>query len=228
MARDNRLLSAIRALNYGQGMTMNFSDALKMALEAKGVPLKRLANQAGVSYEQMKKVKQGKSGSTNVDDAAKIAAALGLTLDSFLAGDYQDRPSIAVAGKVGAGAEVDLVDAYPKGEGLYSVACPQGLSPHGIVAVEVEGTSMAPTYEPGAVLFYSRDTMGVPTEAIGRICVCEDDTGKAWVKQIKIGSEEGTFSLISVNPEAENMHGIRLRWAAPVRLHLPREFVKKV
>lgn len=145
-----------------------------------------------------------------------------------LPSDKPETPAIAVAGKVGAGAQVDLIDAYSKGDGLYRVACPPQITPHGIVAVEVEGTSMAPTYEPGAVLFYSRDAIGVPTEAIGRICVCEDESGRAWVKQVKVGTEEGTFSLISLNPEAENMHGIRLRWAAPVRLHLPKEFVKKM
>lgn len=145
-----------------------------------------------------------------------------------LPSDKQDLPAIAVAGKVGAGAKVDLIDAYTKGDGLYHVACPPQISPHGIVAVEVEGTSMAPTYEPGAVLFYSRETIGIPTEAIGRICVCEDEAGRAWVKQVKVGTEEGTFSLISLNPEAENMHGVRLKWAAPVRLSLPPEFVKRV
>lgn len=145
-----------------------------------------------------------------------------------LPSDKQDLPAIAVAGKVGAGAKVDLIDAYTKGDGLYHVACPPQIRPHGIVAVEVEGTSMAPTYEPGAVLFYSRETIGIPTEAIGRICVCEDEAGRAWVKQVKVGTEEGTFSLISLNPEAENMHGVRLKWAAPVRLSLPPEFVKRV
>lgn len=137
-------------------------------------------------------------------------------------------PSIAVAGCVGAGAMVDLVDAYEKGDGLYHVVCPPQLSPRGIVAVEVEGASMLPLYAPGTVLFYSRDAVGVPTEAIGRVCVCEDESGKAWVKVIKTGSVEGTFSLISVGPEAENMHGIRLKWAASVRFHLAPEMVERV
>ncbi|WP_354002456.1 LexA family transcriptional regulator [Pseudogemmobacter faecipullorum] len=137
-------------------------------------------------------------------------------------------PMIAVAGHVGAGAHVDLVDAYEKGEGLYRVACPPQLSPRGIVAVEVEGDSMAPIFTPGTVLFYSRETIGVPVEAIGHICVCEDEAGKAWVKVVKTGSQEGTFSLISINPEAENMHGVRLKWAARVKLSLPPEMVERV
>jgi len=157
-----------------------------------------------------------------------VKASEARVIAEFTGYPIEDARAVAVAGKVGAGAKVDLVDAYSKGDGLYHVACPPQISPHGIVAVEVEGTSMAPTYEPGSVLFYRRDTIGVPTEAIGRICVCEDEAGMAWVKQVKIGAEEGTFSLISLNPEAENMHGVRLTWAAPVRLALPPEFVQKI
>jgi len=51
-----------------------------------------------VSYEQLKKVRQGKSASTNVDDAIKVARFLGKTLDQFL-GDpsfQQDAEIIAL------------------------------------------------------------------------------------------------------------------------------------
>ncbi len=160
-----------------------------------------------------------------------IAKVLGVS-ETWLIHGLGDGPegenNVAVAGRVGAGAEVDLEDAYTKGDGLYHVACPPQLSPSGIVAVEVTGDSMSPAYPPGTVLFYGRDTLGVPTEAIGRICVCEDVDGRAWVKHLKTGSSEGTFSLISINPEAENRHGVRLKWAAPVKLALPPEYVKRI
>lgn len=58
--------------------------------------LKAVAEGAKVSYEQLKKVKQGKSGSTNADDAVRVAHFFGLTMDEFL-GDTlaQDRVEIA-------------------------------------------------------------------------------------------------------------------------------------
>lgn len=65
---------------------MTFRDALLAALEERGMSMKTLADGAGVSYEQMKKLKQGKSSSTNVDDAAKIARFLGVPLSDLLAG----------------------------------------------------------------------------------------------------------------------------------------------
>ena len=210
-------------------MKISFRDAFFAALDKSGRSLREVAIAADVSYEQLKKFKQGKSEKTNAEDAAALAAVLGYTIESLIGlSSDNSQNTIAVAGRVGAGAKVDLVDAYAKGDGLYRVVAPDGLSPRGLVAVEVEGDSMAPIYQPGTVLFYSREAVGVPSEAIGRICICEDEGAQAWVKVVRIGREEGTFSLISLNPEADNMHGIRLKWAAPVKYSLPPDYVHRV
>ncbi|MCV2870657.1 S24 family peptidase [Defluviimonas sp. WL0002] len=210
-------------------MEDTFKNALDRALEMTARSLRSVSIEAGVSYEKLKNLKQGKAQTTGVDDAMKVAAAFGVTLEDFYAGRLGDQAStIPVVGQVGAGAEVDLFDAYAKGDGHYRVQCPPQLKPSGTVAVEVVGDSMAPVYLPGSVLFYSRTTIGVPTEAIGRICVCEDDDGRAWVKQLRTGRDEGTFTLISMNPGHDHRHGVRLAWAAPVRFSLPPEFVRKI
>lgn len=69
-------------------MTKRFADALIDALEATGWSLQYLCEQAGVSYDQYKKLRQralkSEHASTNVDDAVKIANAFGMTLDEFL------------------------------------------------------------------------------------------------------------------------------------------------
>lgn len=210
-------------------MEKTFRDALEHALEKTGKSLRSVAIEAGVSYDQLKSLRQGKSQKTNVDDAMKVARVFGVSLEDFYEGALTSlTPVIAVAGHVGAGARVDLSDPHAKGDGIYHIKCPSEMSPRGVVGVEVSGDSMAPIYQQGDVLIYSRDALGVPSEAIGKICVCEDSEGRAWVKVLRTGSKEGTFSLISVNPEAENLHGVNLKWAAPVRMHVPREFVNKV
>lgn len=207
-------------------MVTTFKSALESALTKTGRSLLSVAKEAGVSYDQLKSLRQGKSRRTNVDDAMRVAKVFGVSLDDFYAGHLTpEKPIISVAGKVGAGAIVSLIDDHAKGDGLYHIQCPPQISPCGIVAVEIEGTSMTPTYQPGDILLYTRTTLGVPSEAIGRICICEDDLGRVWLKAVKIGSEENTFSLLSLNPDAENMHGVQLKWAAPIRLHIPKEFV---
>lgn len=191
--------------------------------------MRQVALDAGVSYEQLKNLAQGKSKSTNVDDAVRIANSFGISLEAFLEGRMlsSELPTIAIAGKVGAGAQVPLFDAYEKGDGP-QVECPPGLSPYGIVAVEVEGDSMEPVYSAGDLLFYTRNGHdAVLSDDIGHRCVCEDEDGMGWVKQIKPGDEPGLFHLISLNPGANNIWNVRLKWAARVRLHWPEELAKK-
>ena len=210
-------------------MQMTFKDALINAQSKGGRSLLSIARAAGVSYDTLKNVSQGKSQRPNLEDALKVARSFGVSLEQFLEGDLDQAPAtITVAGRVGAGAEIELIDAWPKGEGLYHVACPPGLPPHGIVAVEVAGDSMAPIYEPGSVLFYARQAMGVPTEALGRICIAADTENRVWLKQVKPGTAPGLFHLISINPAGLNMHDARLVWAAPVKLHLPPDLVRRI
>ncbi len=210
-------------------MTLTFRQALELALEYSGRSLREVAAAAGVSYEQLKSLRQGKSRSTNVDDAVKVAETFGCSLEQFLAGNFDsEHRSVPIVGKVGAGARVPVFEAYEPGSGP-QVVCPPGLDPRSVVAVEIEGDSMEPVYSAGDLLFYTRATHdGVPSEAIGRRCVCECEDGLGWVKQVKLGSAPGLFNLISINPQADNQHDVRLKWAAPVLLHWPKELARKV
>jgi hypothetical protein len=61
-----------------------FREALIDALDATDKSLRSVATEADVSYEQLKKLKQNPVGTTNVDDAVRVAAAFGMTLDQFL------------------------------------------------------------------------------------------------------------------------------------------------
>lgn len=95
-------------------------------------------------------------------------------------------------------------------------------------AVEVAGDSMAPQYQPGDILFYTRATHeGILEEDIGRPCVVECADGNAWLKQVKRGDEPGMFHLISLNPTGDNMHNRRIRWASRVILALPEDMIER-
>lgn len=183
---------------------------------------------AGLDNSTIRKMFENPQRSTRISTATRIAQVLGMTIDDLVSlGAGISRPTVSIAGKVGAGARVPLFDAYEKGDGP-QVECPAGLSPHGIVAVEIEGDSMEPAFSAGDLLFYSRNVIGIPDEAIGARCVCEDTEGNAWVKQVRRGSTPGLFNLISLNPSADNQHDVRLKWAAKVRLHWPADLARKV
>ncbi len=63
-----------------------FRDALIDRLTETGIPLSRVAEGAGVSYEQLKKLKQVPDRSTNVEDAIKVAEFFGMSIEEFMSG----------------------------------------------------------------------------------------------------------------------------------------------
>ena len=65
-------------------MVKTFRSALLDALKETGLPLHRVAVGSGVSYDQLKKLRQRPNASTNVDDARAVANFFGVTLDQFL------------------------------------------------------------------------------------------------------------------------------------------------
>lgn len=204
------------------------SDWLNQALASTGLSQVKLAEEMDARVARridrsiVNKMTLGKRA-ISAEEMLVIADITGFPLPS----DVEGPPTIAIAGNVGAGARVPVFDVYEKGDGP-QVECPPGIAPHGVVAVEVEGDSMEPVYSAGDLLFYSRNGHdSVPDEVVGHKCVCEDTEGMGWVKQVKAGDEPGLFHLISLNPGANTMWNVRLKWAARVRLHWPAEFARK-
>jgi transcriptional regulator with XRE-family HTH domain len=203
------------------------AERIEKLVQTKGTNPRAVSLAAGMSPTGVRDIIIRKTKNPTFANILKIAEVLEVDVTEIIGGTAPQRDTISVAGKVGAGAQVPVFDAYEKGDGP-QVECPPGLSPHGIVAVEVEGDSMEPVYSAGDLLFYSRNGHdSVPSDVIGHRCVCEDADGMGWVKQVKAGDEPGLFHLISLNPTGANMWNVRLKWAARVRLHWPVEFVRK-
>jgi len=227
----NWIVTTRQSVEIGQNPTMT-GDIVRQALRAatdklgRKPGLKGAAEAAGITHDVARGIVEGQSGSINLDAAVALGEVLGVDVRAIIGGATKNS-TIAIAGKVGTGARVPLVDAYEKGDGP-QVQCPPGLGPHGIVAVEVEGDSMEPVYSAGDLLFYTRQAVGVPTEVLSHRCVCEDESGLAWVKQVKAGREPGTFDLISLNRGVYPMWGVRLKWAARVRLHWPADLAVRL
>lgn len=193
--------------------------------QARGLTLEALAEMAGISRSYLNELELG-AKTINANRLDQVARALSVRVEDLI---ERDTIPIAVAGRVGAGARVPLVDDFEKGAGLFHVACPPQLAITRIVAVQVVGDSMMPVYEPETVLFFTRHTAdGVLAEDIGRVCVIEDARGHAWVKMLKRGSGPGLFNLISLNPTSESEWDQAIRWAARVRLALPPDLVQRL
>lgn len=199
----------------------------------------QVAIQAGLSRDGIRnwrrRVDAGEDAAgATVNALAGVARVLGVS-ETWLIhgiGDGPNREIISVLGRVGAGARVPLIDTYESTGGMFRVGAPSQLLRRApasqFAAVEVEGDSMAPHYQPGDILFYSRATHeGILDEDIGRPCVVECQDGNAWLKQVKRGDEPGFFHLISLNPTGDNMHNRQIKWASRVILALPEDMVER-
>lgn len=177
-----------------------------------------LARLANTTQQHIQRMEQRRDLLTPVW-AQRLAPLVGATEEDLLV----DPRTVPVVGRVGAGAEIVPIDDHAKGEGLFEVECPRGLSPKETVAVEVVGASMEPLIAEGWILFYDRSPEPTPAAVVGKLCVVKLEDGRTLVKQVKRGPEKGRFNLLSLNgPMIED---VVLEWAALVKAMLPREIV---
>lgn len=219
-----------RVANMVRDMTEEtFSTRLARLIAERGLSKQAAADRCGVKYHALNAVLTRENALPNAQIAHQLAIGLGVSLEWLLTGKERAASPVAVVGRVGAGARVPLIDAFEKGDGLYHVARPPQLPSNGVVAVEVEGDSMAPMYQPGHVLFFRRQANDAVFEGdIGKPCIVEDAQHHAWVKLLKRGSEPGLWNLISLNPSAESVWDVRVKWAARVLLAIPSDLVEVI
>ena len=99
-------------------MAKTFRSALLDALEETGFPLSKVAAGSGVSYHQLKKLRQRPNASTNVDDARAVAIFFGLTLDQFLEDrSFSDRVQLVEFCNRLTDRENDILKAAARGRG---------------------------------------------------------------------------------------------------------------
>lgn len=122
---------------------------------------------------------------------------------------------VPVVGRIGAGGSIafedmgieDMVPRPPEVRGE-------------LIGLEVHGESMLPKFDPGDIIYISRDTDGVDARDIGAICACRLVTGETYLKQLAKGSRPGVYTLRSYN--AADMEDRELIWATPIRAITPK------
>lgn len=191
--------------------------------ETFGWSREELAEHSGVTMNVLAKLERGQSR-IRIDEGRRIAAALGVSIESLDLGASIEQRKIAVVGYVGAGTEIFPFDDFPKGHGLRRVLPPAGLDPERTVAVEVRGDSMFPLGE-GSVLFYRRIGEGVPFEAVNQMCIVKiAGDGPTLVKNLRRGYTRNHYNLLSSN--APPREDVVLEWAAPVLAILSPDLVQ--
>lgn len=124
---------------------------------------------------------------------------------------------VPIIGKIGAGGsvifddmgvnETDTVPRPPETEGS-------------LIALEVSGESMMPKFDPGDVIYISRDQEGLDSRALGNYCAIRLRTGETYLKRLVRGSSTNRFTLRSLN--AADIEDVEIEWATPIRAILPK------
>lgn len=196
-------------LSYGYDM---LSDWLRSALEQTEISqseLSRLLTERlnrSIDRAAVNKMLTGKRG-INGDELLTIEAITGLTAPKEI--------QVPLKGRVGAGAIIEAID---NGDQEY-VEAPAESKPN-TVAVEVAGDSMFPAYEAGTLLYYSK--LLPPAEMINRRCVVQLVDQRIFVKVLRKGDHDGTWTLQSLNPTVADITNIEVEWAAPIDWIKPR------
>lgn len=193
-------------------------DWLKNEMAELGLTQRELAGRIGMTEQMFTNVMAGRR-LFKASEVDQIRRVFGYTLP-------EDRPrTIAVAGHVGAGDHVQLVDDYAKGAGLYHIKRPEWLPPRGICAAVVDGSSAEPWALEGDIIFWSRDHLGVSQFDLGRPVVAELADGRIMLKRLASGTRPGLWSLLSINPTRQSLHDVELVRAARALAPLPQDHV---
>lgn len=188
------------------------SEWLREALEAKGISqadmARILTERLGRSIDRaaMNKMTKG-TRAIFADELLEIQRTTGVQAPTEI--------MVPLKGRVGAGQAVYAIDDGSD----ETVPAPAEAKP-GTVAVEVSGDSMFPAYEDGTLLYYSK--ILPPAEMVNRRCVVQLGDGKIFVKVLRRGSTDKTWTLQSVNTLYPDMVDEVVEWAAPIDWIRPR------
>ncbi|WP_234028963.1 S24 family peptidase [Aurantiacibacter spongiae] len=181
---------------------------LRAVMKARDVKPTTLSLRVGKNRTLVKDLLE-KSKDIQIGTLSKLSSALDVPLADLLAA-----PRVSVVGYIGAGGEIIFEDMGHED----SVLRPPGISGT-LIALIVRGSSMLPRYREGDIIYIQREHDGVLPEYVGEDCAVRLSTGETYIKQLIKGSEEGRFTLLSLNaPPIEN---VEIEWATIVRFVLP-------
>ena len=185
-------------------------ESLRRVMARKGIKPTTLSQKAseGKNKSLVKDLFE-RTNDVSVSTLIKLAGALDVPLSELLSA-----PRVPIVGYIGAGGVI-IFEEYDTGE---SVMRPPSISTK-LEALVVRGDSMLPRFKDGDIIYISKDHEGLLPEYIGEDCAVRLVTGETYIKQVLHGSEEGRFTLISLNaPPIEN---VEIEWATPIAFMLP-------
>lgn len=123
-----------------------------------------------------------------------------------------------VMGKIGAGALIDPDFDQSSSEGLYEVSLPFPATDD-VIALVVDGESMAPKYDPGDIIVVRREQLRATNWYLGKLVAIRTEDGRRYLKKLFQGSVDGLYRLESLN--ADPIHNVSVQWVGEIFAIVP-------
>jgi phage repressor protein C with HTH and peptisase S24 domain len=156
--------------------------------------------------------------------AQQILFGEGLVEEESVGAEQQRIP---IMGYVGAGGDVEPDYEQVPHDGLDQIEIPYVIGIVGDpIGFEIRGDSNQPKYSAGEVVIVEREQPWATESMIGDFAVIRTYDGHRYLKKIMPGGKPHLFDLISIN--APEIRGVRIAWASPIRMVIPRIGTRKV
>lgn len=185
-----------------------FDDAMRR----RKLSLRGLARRMEMTHSQLSLTFSG-SRRMQLDEAARLAQIFGVTLDEIATNAgvtdlHQSRRRVSVIGVM----EPDGTVSRYGDEVRERTFAPDSLN-DAARALQARTADSPLSWMDGFVFFFE-DVQVLPTEAVGRLCLCQVKGGPECVGTIRRGYQDGTFNLSGPC----TLDSARLVWASPILL----------
>lgn len=153
-----------------------------------------------------------KETSPSVDNFAKLARILGISLNELYYGEGSTPATLSIEGVVKGG---EMWQALTKKE---KKDVPLSFFDKDLAVVQVDTNEMQPVYRSGDVLAGTKAIGKNLDNLIGRDCIVETTTGEKYIKFLSRGQSANTFTLRSFNPAVDDVANVKVAWAAPIQM----------
>lgn len=191
-------------------MAEDLTSRLKSLMDERGLNPTTLSRAAGLGPTAVRDILENRVRSTRIETILKLSNALGVSVSWLVTGDDDFRARVPIVGVVSAGE--GWTEQPDDGREYVDFT----LGGDDMIAVEIHGESMLPTYRPTDILICRRQSGRAISDQIGKDCVLRTSDGRHLVKIVKKGNRPGLYTLKSYNPHFDDIDNVSLAWVAPV------------
>lgn len=190
----------------------DWRSRLEQRIADLGLKAAEVVRRAGVNSTFLTDVlKRGQNPS--IENLAKVAQVVGLTLGELYDGEGSPSPTIEIAGMA-------LGEAWRPTPSDGRKVLSLDVLARDLVWLQIEGDALLPHYRDGDVIGGPRMKPASLHNYMGQDVIAQTVDGERFVRVIQRGQVKGRFNLRSFNSRAEDITNVSLAFAAPIQLVL--------